>query len=631
MGINVGDEDGASAEAASGPTVGRIDRRSAIAAVVTAGGALVLGIRQRGSAVFAATATRAGQTPGTPDATTRADRPEGLTIVREQDPVYAGSPQPSGLLRLMRSPAVRDDFSPVSFRQDFQITVSYLDPLLRPDPLTMMPGPWLAERWRWSEDGRTITYTLRDDVRWHDGSPFTSEDVGFSFLAYRDDVDSGVGAVFSVMEDVRAVDDRTVAVTLSEVDGSWLFNASTQPVFQAAQYGRYWTSKPPGAQTLTGFDWSEEMPIGTGPWRVIDWDNSGVSFDRFERSWAVTPAFERMTVGWEDDEERRVEAWRRGEVDLLWPVSPEVVEEVQGEPGTLVVGDGATVMFAAFNFFNPLRPEPGIFADVRVRRALSLAIDRSQYAEKVFETFIRQRAAGTLAQPWANAPEVTNPLQDLDGAAALLAEAGWFDFDGDGVLDDGFGQRFSITVIVQESGRDDVRAILRSVRRDLIKVGVEMRIETLSEAAFRGRWLESRDYDLIALAYALAPGFTDFDLYGSAWDVRVNPRGFNPGGYANAEADAAIADALGTVDPTAQRDALDRLQVAVDEDLFGLWFGFPRDLVLVGAELRGFRPNKLWATADTALLWPTDPRSDASPVGSPASAVSTPIATPTDN
>ena len=57
----------------------------------------------------------------------------------------------------------------------------------------------------------------------------------------------------------------------------------------------------------------------------------------------------------------------------------------------------------------------------------------------------------------------------------------------------------------------------------------------------------TRDYDLIAYAYDQLPGFTDFDLYGSAWDIRNNPAGWNPGGYANAEADAAIDEFLGAI------------------------------------------------------------------------------------
>ena len=123
---------------------------------------------------------------------------------------------------------------------------------------------------------------------------------------------------------------------------------------------------------------------------------------------------------------------------------------------------------------------------------------------------------------------------------------------------------------------------------------------------FQERALRGLDYDLIAYAYDLYPGFTDFDLYGSAWDIRTNPQGWNPGGYANPDADAAITEFLDSVSVDDQRAALQRLQAAVNEDLFGIWFGFPADLVLAAINVDGFQPNKLWQTADTRLLWRTN-------------------------
>ena len=527
----------------------------------------------------------------------------GFLLIRDQRPTDPGPPVRGGDLRLLRPPAVRDDFSPVSLRQDYQIPVSYLDPLLRPDEVSMEPLPWLAERWAWSERDRVVTYTLRPDVLFHDGTPLSAADVVFSFFAYRDDVDSAVRNQFTSMQEAEALDARTLRVTLADPDGSWLFGASTQPVFQRAQYAEYWESRPVGQRTLTGFDWASALPVGTGPWRIAEWDERQVAFDRHDRYWAGPPAFERFFVAWEENADERVEAWRAGEADLVWPLSAEDLQRVDDEPARVYVADTASVMFAAFNFVNPARPVPGLFADVNVRRALSLAIDRDRYADDVFDGFIRQRAAGTVAQPWANDPELTIPRQDLKGARDLLAGAGWEDVDGDGVLDDVLGQRFAISVILRDDARPELVDVLRSVRRDLAEVGIELSVQSLGPEEFADRWLESRDFDLIAFAFDLYPGFTDFDLYGSSWDIRANPQGFNPGGYANETADRLIDDILVATDIERQRSLLRDLQRETDDDLFALWFGFPRQLVLAAPDLRGFQPNKTWQTADTRKLW----------------------------
>jgi peptide/nickel transport system substrate-binding protein len=526
-----------------------------------------------------------------------------LIVEREQRPTYGEPPTRGGTLRLLRPPSSRDDLNPASFRQDYQVPVSYLDPLLRPGEVTLEPGPWLAERWVWSESGRVLTYTLRQGVTFHDGAPLSAVDVAFSFYVYRDDVDSAVRNLFASMVAAEALDDRTVRVTLAQPDGGWLFGASTQFVFQRRQYAPYWESRPVGERTLTGFDWAGSPPLGTGPWRLSEWDDAGVTFDRNGDYWAGAPAFDRLTIGWEADAAERLAAWREGEADVVWPVTPDDVERLAAVDGRLYVADAASVMFAAFNFANPARPDPGIFADVRVRRALSLAIDRDRYAEEVFGGFIRQRAAGTFAQPWANDPELTTPRQDRDLARDLLFEAGWSDLDGDGTLDDALGQPFVISVLLRDDARPELEEVLRSVRRDLREVGVQLAIESLDGDAFEERWLVTHDFDLIAFAYDLYPGFTDFDLYGSAWDVRENPQGFNPGGYRNPVVDAAIDAALVAVDVGRQRELLVELQREADDDLFALWFGFPRQLVLVRPDVLGFQPNKLWQTADTRKLW----------------------------
>jgi len=561
-----------------------------------------------------------GATPGAPTAGAPAISPiaspiatpvdgdeagEVIEVVRRPWREDEGEPAAGGRLRMLRPPAVRDDFSPVSFGQDFQVAVSYLDPLLRPDPSTLEPTPWLAERWDWDDGGRTITYRLRPDVRWHDGTPLTAADVRFSFTLYRDDRLSAVRNFFAGMAEIEAPDDLTLRVTLAEPDGSWLFNASTQLVFQRAQYLDHWTALPIGERSLAGYDWAANRPIGTGPWLLVDWDEDGVEFERNEAYWAGPPHFERFSIGWVETAADRLVAWEAGETDVVWPVRAAQVDRIEERRGRLYAADAASVMFAAFNFDNPERAVPDLFADVTVRRALSLAVDRERYAAEVFGGFVDATAAGTVAQPWAHDERLEAPKRDRRQAERLLTEAGWEDRDGNGTRQNAAGVPLSLTAIFQADGRPELGRVLASVADDLAAVGVDLTVEPLPEAEFRERWLETRAYDLIAYAYDLYPGFTDFDLYGSAWDIRFNPQGWNPGGYGNAAVDAAIADFLVAVAIDAQREALVRLQRAADEDLFGLWLGFPQELVLVGEELRGVRPNLLWPTADTREWWRT--------------------------
>ena len=581
----------------------RIDRRDLLVragAIGLAGAAGAASIRGRA----AAQATPGASPDASPTATGRLD------IVRHPTERDEGEPTDGGELRLFLPSEGSADFQPVAYRQDFTVAASYLDPLLRVDPVTMTPEPWLAESWSWNDDRTQITYRLRPDVTWHDGTPLNAVDVRFSLFVGRDDLDSQIRNFYLLMREADALDDLTLRVTLSAPDVNWLLNASTQPVFYRGQYAEYWQSKPEGERTLTGFDWEDSPPIGTGPWVVdaVDDDGRRISLARNADYWAGPPHFENLTLTAEPDREARLDAWRADEVDLLWPVSPADLPDIAEEPGTLHVADAASVMFAAFNFANEVRDVPDLFADVRVRQALSLAVDRRRIADEVFAGFLRTDAAGTVAQPWAYDPDVTTTERDLDAARGLLAEAGWEDRDGDGTAENAAGAPLALTVIHLEDARPELVATLALVAEDLAEVGADVEIVPLDPSRFAERTQRSFNFDLVAFAYDLFPGFTDFDLYGSAFDPRINVQGWNPGGYANAEVDAAIADhfAADAEDLDAQRDALSRLQEETNEDLFGLWLGFPQTLVVTRPEVRGFVPNVLWPTLDTRLLWRVD-------------------------
>lgn len=87
----------------------------------------------------------------------------------------------------------------------------------------------------------------------------------------------------------------------------------------------------------------------------------------------------------------------------------------------------------------------------------------------------------------------------------------------------------------------------------------------------------TRAWDLIAYSYALYPGWTDYDLYGSNWDIRINPQGWNPGGYDDELVDGLIRQVLVSPNLNSQGILLDQLQQQVNENLFALWFGFPSE------------------------------------------------------
>ena len=600
--------------AADSPVIPSPDGDSANARVmnrrVVVGSAVSLG------AALAFPATRAQDGTGTPAASPAASpvatpvpTPEpppaigNLEIVRGQPEPDPESPVPGGTLRLPIRTADNANYNPVAFEQDFQILVSYLDPLVRPNPVTMLPEPWLAERWEWNEDQTVITYTLRPGVTWHDGSPLTAADVRFSYFVARDDVFSGVRNFFISMDDVDDLDERTVRVTLTAPDNTWLFNASSQFIVQRAQYTDYWSEPDYGERTLNGFDWAASPPLGTGPWQVTGMEGDEIVLARNADYWQAPPQAEELRLIPLPTAGERAEAFAAGEIDLVWPLAAPDLDAVAETTGRLHVASAASVMFAAFNFENLSRVYPYFLTELAVREALNVAIDRAGYAEDVFRSFIAHERAGAVAQPWANDPDVTNPRRNARRGRQTLVDLGWIDYDDDGLLDDSSGGPLLLATIVRDDARPELLATLEAVDASLREIGAGLDIQVLDAETFAARSIRTLDFDLVAFAYDLFPGFTDFDLYGSAWDIRINPQGWNPGGYRNLAVDQAISTLLTTVDPDAQRDLLATVQTVTNQDLFAFWFGFPDDLIATRDGLRGFQPNIFWQTADTRLLW----------------------------
>jgi peptide/nickel transport system substrate-binding protein len=467
----------------------------------------------------------------------------------------------------------------------------------------MRPTPWLAERWEWRAQGLELIFALRDGVVWHDGTPLTAADAAFSFEVYRGDADSVVSELFSLVESVEAISDRELRVRFTARDPSWLFNVATLPIVSRKQYGDFWQGTPAPGRTLSAFDWSGSKPVGTGPWHVSEWVASHVGFTRFDRYWGRGAWLDQLEIAVMDGPRARLKAWQDGQSQVIWPVRIPQISGLGEATGTLYPVPAASVMFAAFNFANPNQPDGSLWTDLRVRRAASQAINRERYGEEVFAGFTRWQAAGSVSQPWAHDEELGTPAFSPEAASVLLTEAGWIDYDGDGVREDINGRQLRPVAIVREDSRPELSAVMARVARDLVSVGIMLSIDVLPPEDFDERWITRRDYDLIAYAYDQLPGFTDFDLYGSAWDIRTNPAGWNPGGYANADADDAIDEFLGAISVERQAAALRRLQRAVDEDLFGLWLGFPDDLVLVAPDIEGFAPDMAWQTSRTWDLW----------------------------
>jgi len=450
------------------------------------------------------------------------------------------------------------------------------DALLRYDQDDLALVPRVAESWTLSPDHRTLTFRLRDGVRWHDGTPVTATDVVFTVAALRDpkNLDRNAPAQFEGVE-VRAADDRTVVATYRTA-GADMLDSWTFPLVPAHLAGR--------DEDLVGGAFAA-APVGCGPFRFVRHVRGDeIVLEANDDHWAGRPAIDRLVFKVMRDQHTAVQALLTGDLELL-AMTPALYREAldSGRAGSLR-GEVYPRMSAWYAAFNVRRPA---LADARVRRAVVHLLDREAFAREMLDGMARIGVTTWHPDnPWAD--RALAPLAyDPDRARALLAEAGFADRDGDGVLDRD-GEPFRIVFLYARGSQPILDQFAAWFQQSLADGGIEVRLEALEFQAYK----ELRDagrFDVAMGSFGLDVTGDQTELYHSA----SIGTGFNFFGWADPETDRLLELGRATFDPAERRAAYARLQRRLLEQSPIATLFYLETPLLLREELRGVRPTAL--------------------------------------
>ena len=348
-----------------------------------------------------------------------------------------------------------------------------------------------------SEDLTQITWKLKEGLLWSDGTPVTSADVKFT-ADYCMNPEGGCAqlAKFDGVENVETPDAQTIVVTFNQPKPNPYgpFVGGQSPIIQAAQFAECTGAKAPEC-TDANFG-----PIGTGPFVVDDFRPNDVIQMSANPNYRdpAKPAFARLTFkGGGDAAAAGRSVLETGEFDYAWnlQLAPDVISRMESAgKGKAIAGFGPMVERLEMNLTNPspdLPPEtratvaePHPFlSDINVRKALSMAIDRPLLVE------VGYGAAGKVTCDLVPAPamfasgEMYCATQDIEGANALLDQAGWVDSNGDGIRDkDGV----ELSILYQTSTnavRQDFQALIKQWWSE---IGVETELRNIDASVFFG-------------------------------------------------------------------------------------------------------------------------------------------------
>ena len=337
-------------------------------------------------------------------------------------------------------------------------------------------GPGVAERWERAADGQSWTFYLRSGLRWHNGDPLTAEDVKFSLerTMSQDSLASRAAALRRNVERIEVIDARTVRIFTTGVQ-PYFPEGLSRAVFQEGQL------MPKKYIETVGVEEFRKKPIGSGPWKFV----RSVPGDRVEYEavdyphWRGRPHFKRLVILLVPEESTRIAMVRTGEAAIA-SISPESVREAEAAKLRVVSVPGT--MQAVYHFYGAYRPEfkNSPIADVRVREALSLAINRQQIIDHVmygkalwpmpFATFRYSVDMDTARwETWSREALRYDPVR----AKKLLAEAGYAN---------GFPLTFVNTAL---PGTPFMTQIGEAVADFWTKIGVQVTLQNVEWGAFQ--------------------------------------------------------------------------------------------------------------------------------------------------
>ncbi|RYI33161.1 MAG: peptide ABC transporter substrate-binding protein, partial [Acetobacteraceae bacterium] len=348
-----------------------------------------------------------------------------------------------------------------------------------------------------SEDMTSITWKLLPDLKWSDGTPVTADDAVFTWQ-YCTHPEGGCSQAtkYEGVASVEAVDPATIKVTFTgpKANPYTAFVSALAPVLQKKQFEACL-----GAAAPTCTD-ANNMPIGTGPFKVSGFtvnDTVSMAMNENYRD-PAKPAFASAVIKGGGDAEGSARAvMETGEFDYAWntQIPPETQESMKAAgKGEFVVAFGTLVERIEMNTTDPdpalpegerataKHPHP-ILSDIKVRTALSKAIDRSILVEVGYGAGGKP-TCNVIPAPDAWASDNTDCLtQDMDGAKALLDEAGWTDTDGDGIRDKDGKKLHILYQSTVNPIRQDFQALIKDWWTDL---GVEVELKAIDPGVFFG-------------------------------------------------------------------------------------------------------------------------------------------------
>ena len=396
--------------------------------------------------------------------------------------------------------------------------------------------PRLAKSWEYDEENLTYTFHLEEGVKWHDGEPFTAEDVKFTFEAIMDPANESENAPdYEDIESIEVIDEHTVAFHLSNVNTAFL-EYMTKPVMPK--------------HLLEGEDWQTSdffrAPVGTGPYKFVSWDaGQTITMEKNEEYFAGAANIDTIVFKIVTDDNAKAMQLLSGELDLA-QITPKE-ESLFADKDEFKVYDMTTSDYRGilYNFNNEYWHE-----NADLIPAINYAIDRQAILDAVLLDK-GEVAYGPLQRNKYNNENVEHYDYNPEKAKEILESVGCT------MGDDGFYYRNGekLGFVISVGAGDQVRVdIAQAAAQQLKEIGIDVTVEVPAQVDWGGQ-----------MAYLIGWG-SPFDADDHTYKVFGTDKGANYSGYSNALVDQYLIEARQSDDPEVRKEAYAKFQEELAKD-----------------------------------------------------------------
>ncbi len=479
------------------------------------------------------------------------------------------------------------------------------------DSFTSAAKPGLTS-WTISPDGLTYTFKIRPDAVWSDGTPITADDMIFVINAIMSPkVDTVLESNVASIDHVNKVDDKTYEVVLKNPDCAALSNLSGIPFLPSKKFAADFSDLDP--KSANPSIENTQPDISGGPYILDSWaPDQSQNFHANPTYWAGAPKIQYLVNKVIGDNAVAVQSIQSDDIDYTYfhgDLFPQIADMSHLQYKSF---PQLTVNFLSLNWGDPANPQPAYdkdgkaitqtsasqpLDDIQVRKAIAMAFN----VDEVTATLGKDGATpmeGAIPPPlsWAYDNNVQRYPFDLDGAKKLLADDGWKDSDGDGILDKN-GVKLEFTMKYSDI-LSDFKTEALVVQQDLQKVGIKVDLQLVEWANYLSEVYFGQNYDMTVMSNSGGTSTPDANDDMTLLDSRqdVPGSGNDIASYVNPDVDKLIDEArtVPGCDQTKRAAIYAQIAQKQHDDVAYIWTYDPNVFQVANSRIGNFNPGPSW-------------------------------------